>query len=207
MVFENEKVKTLEGKNITGSIFMEMVEQYCSLLADGSIDVLSAHESIVHCANEKASREAKTMFEDGFLNGFELPVSEDTFSSSYESARAAAIDLFIKKSISIDKYPHFKQGLDETMEKLHKQKNEENRTASFEKTNAMLCQLYDDFGLNDFEKFMRPGGSKEFSDLIQQMMESFETNEEELGPCRNYSFNKFMEDKVDKNFSIIVSLN
>lgn len=201
-VLNINRVKTVENKPVVGSSYLALVREYCSLISSGFINIMSAHENLILNVNGNAVQEAKALFEAEMSLNLAIPASEMAFEATYKAARESAMDFFISKVISIEKHPKYLEDLNDAIKEFAAKTDAENRQCSYDKTSAILYDLYAPLeeGLQN-NQFLRPGGSKEFDKMVDQLLLDFENiaKSEELGPAKDRALDEFLKSKVRLN--------
>ena len=150
--------KMVRGKEITGSMWSTLAEQYVGAIVTGNINIESAYESMIRQENNKSFEAAKKSYKTE-MGQLALPQEMDVLIAANTKAHAAATEIFLKTAVNSQTNQEYSDKLKEELNVVFDSIVEKNESASHQKCAEILCNLYQSIG----EKvsngtFMQSGG-------------------------------------------------
>ena len=148
----------VRGKEITGSMWSTLAEQYVGAIVTGNINIESAYESMIRQENNKSFEAAKKSYKTE-MGQLALPQEMDVLIAANTKAHAAATEIFLKTAVNSQTNQEYSDKLKEELNVVFDSIVEKNESVSHQKCAEILCNLYQSIG----EKvsngtFMQSGG-------------------------------------------------
>jgi Guanylate-binding protein, N-terminal domain/Guanylate-binding protein, C-terminal domain len=135
------KPKSLNGKELNGEMFGNLITSYVNSMNNGVVPNIESSWTIVcKLQNKKIQDEAKEIYEKTFLDGKKLPMSDEAIKKLHKKAKIAAFTHF--NSYIVVEEPKLLSELSEFLSQRYKYFKQENLNVSKSESTNYLKNLY-----------------------------------------------------------------
>ena len=140
-IFSQEASKSINGKAITGRMFLSLVETYVDTINSGAVpSVDTAVNQMAASENKKAKEAAVEVFENA-IQGLKLPRPGVELEERLSEGKREALDLFLSRAM-FDKNDEGRTSLERELTQLCRDWIIKNQSASTEASRDKLESLY-----------------------------------------------------------------
>ena len=158
--------KTMKGKEMTGSMWSTLAEQYVSAIIAGNINIESAYDSITRKENTKSSEAAIEAYK-AEMNQLTLPQEMEALITANTKAHATATEIFLKTAVNGHNNQEYSDSMNRKLKECFDSIVEKNERSSEQTCMQILGGLYQAIG----EKvsnggFTQSGGHQAYKDEV-----------------------------------------
>ena len=172
-ILSQEASKSINGKAITGRMFLSLVETYVDTINSGAVpSVDTAVNQMAASENKKAKEAAVKVFEIA-IQCFKLPQSGVKLEERLSEAKREALDLFLSRAM-FDKNDEGRTSLERELNQLCHDWIIKNQSASTEASRDKLESLYAGIRSKIQEGFfLKPGGYNLYASEMTELKSKY----------------------------------
>ena len=137
--------KTVKGKEMTGSMWSTLAEQYVSAIIAGSINIESAYDSMTRKENTKSSEAAFEAYK-AEMNQLTLPQEMEALITANTKAHATATEIFLKTAVNGHNNQEYADSMNRKLQECLDSIFAKNERASEQTCMQILGDLYQAIG-------------------------------------------------------------
>lgn len=204
-IFQNGLCKMMNGKEITGNMFTTLSEKYVEAIATGNVNIESAYDYMIQTVNSNAIEQAEQQYHNE-MNTLVLPVTLDILNKKNMAAQNQATDIFLRTAVNNEKNMQYFQKLNQLLEQFYQEYVAKNHTASEEKCQGILTNLYKEIEAQvEGGHFTKPGGHALYRDLIFNLEKDYgQIPDIVKGPSAQLTLLKFRTEKIEPKLSTLL---
>ena len=199
-VMSHAKPKQIKGSPLNGKSFALMFENFLESVNKKNISIGSTYQIVANEGNRHALELGIKTFKD-IIGSAKLPMGSTELNQLTKKASETATNTFFSTCIDIESNLNFKRDLEDFLEKDTKKIQEENLTASSNKSLNFLESLY--AGIDDKSNrcaYLVDGGYDELMKDMKKLKLAYKTDQEEFGPSKLEVLAEFERQKVTQVF-------